>query len=169
MIEAPHVKLPSSLALDRRLLAAAAGLAAAIFAADWTTTAGFGISVLYVIPLLLSTMTGPPALAYVSGGIASMLVVAGLLEAPWAVTPWFVFANRAIAMTVIWTTVSVIVRSREASLDLEVRTRDLADVNFALEKSAIVAVTDIRGVIKYVNDKFCEISKYTREELLGQD
>ena len=62
-----------------------------------------------------------------------------------------------------------IVRSREASLHLEERTRDLADVNYALEKSAIVAVTDIRGVITYVNDKFCEISKYSREELLGQD
>ena len=74
-----------------------------------------------------------------------------------------------VALTVIWTTVFAIVRSREASLHLEERTRDLADVNYALEKSAIVAVTDVRGVIKYVNDKFCEISKYSREELLGQD
>ena len=88
---------------------------------------------------------------------------------PWAATPWFVFANRAIALAVIWTTVSAIVRSREASLRLEERTRDLADVNYALEKSAIVAVTDTRGIITFVNDKFCEISKYSREELLGQD
>ena len=88
-----------------------------------------------------------------------MLVLAGLLEAPWALTPWFVFANRAVAMAVIWTTVSAIVRSREASLHLEERTRDLADVNYALEKSAIVAVTDTRGTIKFVNDKFCEISQ----------
>ena len=93
----------------------------------------------------------------------------GLFKVPLGLTPWFALANRAIALTVIWTTVFAIVRSREASLHLEERTRDLADVNYALEKSAIVAVTDIRGVIKYVNDKFCEISKYSREELLGQD
>ena len=47
--------------------------------------------------------------------------------------------------------------------------QQLADVKRAIDHAAIVATTDVIGRITYANDKFCEISKYSREELLGQD
>ena len=40
---------------------------------------------------------------------------------------------------------------------------------FALDASAIVAITDRRGVIHHVNEQFCAVSGYSESELLGQD
>lgn len=45
--------------------------------------------------------------------------------------------------------------------------RRLAEQKFALDQSAIVVQTNARGIIEYVNDKFCEISEYHRDELIG--
>ena len=52
---------------------------------------------------------------------------------------------------------------------LERSLKELGDIKFALDQSTIVAITDQRGIINYVNEAFCRISKYSTEELLGQD
>ena len=52
---------------------------------------------------------------------------------------------------------------------LETSINEIADLKAALDEHAIVAVTDSHGKIISVNDKFCAISKYSREELIGQD
>ncbi|HIV74033.1 MAG TPA: EAL domain-containing protein [Candidatus Pseudogracilibacillus intestinigallinarum] len=43
----------------------------------------------------------------------------------------------------------------------------LKNIQYALNESAIVAITDKTGVLTFVNDRFCETSKYSREELIG--
>lgn len=52
---------------------------------------------------------------------------------------------------------------------LKVSLANIRSLESALERHAMVAITDREGKIIYVNDKFCAISQYARAELLGQD
>src|SRR6185437_12665613 len=46
--------------------------------------------------------------------------------------------------------------------------KETSDYKYALNESSIVSITNEKGIIKHVNDNFCDISKYSRGELIGQ-
>ncbi|HIE94200.1 MAG TPA: PAS domain S-box protein [Acidobacteria bacterium] len=47
--------------------------------------------------------------------------------------------------------------------------KELRDIQYALDRSAIVATTDVAGKITATNQKFRDISGYSESDLLGQD
>ena len=57
----------------------------------------------------------------------------------------------------------------ESQRDLQAALTDLAYQKFALDQHAIVSITNLAGDITYANDKLCEISGYTRSELLNKN
>ncbi|MBV1911742.1 MAG: response regulator [Kangiellaceae bacterium] len=46
---------------------------------------------------------------------------------------------------------------------------ELNELQLALDKHSLVAITNVKGDITYCNSKFCEVSGYSKEELLGQN
>jgi PAS domain S-box-containing protein len=47
--------------------------------------------------------------------------------------------------------------------------KEIIDYKYALDQTSIISVTDQNGVIMHVNENFCKNSKFTEEELIGQD
>ncbi len=154
---------------DRQLLTTAAIVAGAVFIADLSMPFEVAISALYGIVVLLGLFGRTPQFPLRASIIVTILTLVGAWLTPHPGPLHYGLANRAFVLVGIWISAWLVTEYRKVGHALDRSAKDLADTNFALDQAAIVATTDVRGRITYANDKFCQISKYEREELIGQD
>lgn len=180
-LTAEVLKVPTSPHHDARLARTLAPIFVAfVFWAHMFVPAGMAMPTLYVVPILLFLRTGrfwEPLLVAVA---ASAATIAGPYLPHAGGSMQIDQLNLPLELAIVWLSAGAVAYHRVASdrwsgqfvrkqTALEQTIVRLEELRQALDQAAIVAVTDQRGTITYVNNKFCEISKYSRDELLGQD
>ena len=152
-----------------RLLGLAFALTAVIFISDLSMPLEIAVCALYGIVILLGLFIEQRTFAWWAAGFATLLTTLAAAVKPPSAMEVHAIANRALIIAGLWVTAWLVSRYSYTGRALDRSVKDLADTNFALNQAAIVATTNVKGEITFANDKFVEISKYSREELLGQD
>ena len=141
--------------------------------------------VLFLIPIILSAYVGglgPGLFATViaAGSIQYLLLQPGhslSIARAIDVVEWLIFVACGVLVSLLnWELYHsrrrdglTIAQLNEVQGRLREALTETGKLRAALDEHAIVAVTDTRGRITFVNDKFCALAKYSRSELLGQD
>jgi two-component system CheB/CheR fusion protein len=147
--------------MARRLLCGA--LMAGVCAVDAVTPLGVNVPIVYLVPLLIAFLSESVPTRTVLTIAASALTVLGLLwQSKWNDSWMHGLLNRSFDLSVFG--VALVLSIRDAR-----KTRQLRNLRRALDDSSIVSITDALGTIRHVNDGFCALSGYAREELVGAD
>ncbi|MEW6777827.1 MAG: PAS domain S-box protein, partial [Bdellovibrionota bacterium] len=167
-----------------KALALALAACATVFVIDVITPAGVTDGVFYIGAVALCLFSNQSLKTVLVAGLATVLVVVGYFLSPeGGAVVWMAVVNRVDSVAGIWVVAGIVLHhqktrqslhlehegSERAETALRTSVHDLEEMRYALDQSAIVARTDARGIINHVNDKFCQISKYSRQELLGKD
>ena len=129
----------------------------------------YDVGILYVLIILVGLWTTWRPYPIVAAVVATTLLIIDAIVGWDVEAPSFVFVNRPLMVLVFTAAATLVMHSRRLERRWSSNVQQLADIKRALDHAAIVATTDVTGRITYANDKFCEISKYAREELVGHD
>ena len=156
---------------DRRqfLIVIAILLSLGVLALDFATPPGAMPSMLYVLVVLHGLWIPLPWYPTAAAGVTTLFLALDLATNWSTPPPQGVYMNWPILTLIIWATAAFVNRFHRMEANAVAGIKQLSDLKYALDQAAIVATTDVSGRITYVNDKFCEISHYSRDELLGQD
>jgi PAS domain S-box-containing protein len=154
---------------DHGLIATATLITAGIFIADLQNPIDVTIAALYVIVVLLGLFVQTRGFPVWFASVATLLTVVDVPLSPPGGNPTHGLVNRTLTTVGLWVTAWLVTKYASTVRELDRSVKDLEDTTFALDQAAILEITDVQGRISYVNDKVCEISKYSREELLGCD
>ncbi len=160
----------------RRHLGVIAGLiGVGLFIGNLQLAGGYSLNSLYFSVIVLAFWAPSAALAFRLAVLSTTFIVVDTFARDFPVPFPALLFSRAIMVSTLWVTAALVRKYREiAAVRLEAERalrrslKQLEDATHALDQSTIVVTTDVAGVITYVNDKFCEISRFTRAELIGQ-
>lgn len=154
---------------DRMLIALGVAAGLVIFAIDVEMPLGYAVGMLYVLVILLGLWINTPIYPLAAAAASTVLIVADIVIGWRQAPPAIIFFNRPLMTMLFWVTAVFVVRFGRLERRAKRQVKQLADLKYALDQAAIVATTDVAGRITYVNDKFCQISQFAPEELIGQD
>ena len=154
---------------DGAVIAGGVALTTLVFLVDLQEPLGYSIGMLYVLVILLGLWVEWRLYPAVAATLALVLVAIDTGVSWTSDPPRDTYVNRPLMALVFMTTAALVMRFKRLERRSLGDVQQLADLKRALDHAAIVATTDVTGRITYVNDKFCDISGYGREELIGQD
>jgi len=149
------------------LYAAIGGLFGVIGFLDSTTPLGVVVWLLYLLPIWFLSRMVPFDARLVFGGAA---VTTSLITVMFAVSSaggqsWMSALNRGMGITLIWIVSLLLVRARRQEIALA-NSEEQFRLNFELAAVGQAQVSATTGRFIRVNDRFCEISGFPREDLL---
>ncbi|WP_415903476.1 diguanylate cyclase domain-containing protein [Neptuniibacter sp. QD29_5] len=144
-------------------------LGTALFVLDLALPLGIACGLPYIFFVLVGKIYPRRQHTLLLAFIATILIFIGYYYSPEGGQDWVVITNRILAVAAIWLTALTVSVSQAQNRSQKVQASELRRLSLAVENSpASVIITDPYGIIQYVNQRYTELTGYSREESVGR-